>query len=180
MRARERTRNRKSRRPPVIAMTAQPTAERIRQSRGGFEVGDGDKTIRMIDSQLARALGRALINKGQYEAGQKFKAHWYHAGMEPIKAANFEFAIGGGDGFQVMPKSEFQAHHRQQYRQAVKELGPSAGLIESVVCDGMGYEAAERCRFGDIIGFATKPQAITAAQRELQIGLERLRVMWGL
>ena len=170
--------NRRSRRPPVIAMTAQPTAERIRRASGGFEVGDGAKTLRMIDAQLPRALAREIITQGQYSAGQKFYRHWHESGLDPIKAFDpSRVFCGSGNGGTI---TEHQTFHRQRYAEARKELGPSADLIESVICDGMGYEAAERRRFGDIIGFGTRAQAITAAQRELQIGLERLRTLWGL
>src|SRR5258707_776349 len=170
-------RNRRPRRQPVITMTAQPTAERIRRAGGGFEVGDGAKTLRMIDAQLPRALARGIITQGQHSAGQKFYRHWYESRLDPIKAFDpSRVFCGGGNGSTI---TEHQTFHRQSYAEARKELGPSADLIESVICDGMGYEAAEKRRFGDIIGFANQRQAITAAQRELQIGLERLRILWG-
>src|SRR5262245_31047570 len=69
---------------PLLEHRARPTPERIRLAGADFERGDTGQ-ITMRDSPLERALARNVITQEQYAAGQKYRHHWYHAGLnDPI------------------------------------------------------------------------------------------------
>src|SRR5947209_2842748 len=94
---------------------ARPTRERLDKSEGDFERGDtGQLTMR--DSPLERALSRKMITDEEYAAGQKYRHHWYHAGLcDPLASMDlahiFASNHGGSSG---MAKSETQQFHRQR------------------------------------------------------------------
>src|SRR5262249_16146460 len=56
------------------------TRERLR--RAGPDVARGHSgQITMRDSPLERAFARNALTPEQYSAGQKYRHHWYHAGL---------------------------------------------------------------------------------------------------
>ena len=59
---------------------ARPTPERVRQAGADLARGDTGQ-ITMRDSPLERALARNVVTPEQYAAGQKYRHHWYHAGL---------------------------------------------------------------------------------------------------
>src|SRR5207247_6882713 len=82
MRARDaRLRESSRRRTPIaVERRALPTRERLR--RAGKAVARGDSgQITMRDSPLERAFARGALSAEQYSAGQKYRHHWYHAGL---------------------------------------------------------------------------------------------------
>src|SRR6476620_3435700 len=66
--------------PPAVERRALPTPERIRRAGADFDLGDTGQ-ITMRDSPLERARARKLITHQQYSVGQKYRHHWYHAGL---------------------------------------------------------------------------------------------------
>src|SRR5262247_1823432 len=109
---------------PLIGQRARPTPERIRRAGADFERGDTGQ-ITMRDSPLERALARKVITQEQYAAGQKYRHHWYHAGLADSLVSvdlNRVFATDLG-GFSGMAKSEQQVFHRQRYREATQAAG---------------------------------------------------------
>ena len=70
----------KSRKELLVERRALPTPERLR--RAGPDVARGHTgQITMRDSPLERALARNALTPEQYSAGQKYRHHWYHAGL---------------------------------------------------------------------------------------------------
>src|SRR5260370_34338431 len=70
----------KSRKELLVERRALPTPERLR--RAGADVARGHTgQIPMRDSPLERAFARNALTPGQYSAGQKYRPHWYHAGL---------------------------------------------------------------------------------------------------
>jgi len=63
-----------------LGQRGRPTAERIRRAAGHYTRGDTGQ-ITMRDSPLERALARRVVTPEQYAAGQKYRHHWYHAGL---------------------------------------------------------------------------------------------------
>ncbi|HKN09051.1 MAG TPA: hypothetical protein VJ376_06170 [Pseudomonadota bacterium] len=115
---------RKQLRQPAIGERARPTAQRIRHAGADFTRGDSGQ-ITMRDSPLERAFARDVITPAQYAAGQKYRHHWYCAGLcDPLGSIDLNriFATDLGS-FSGMARTENQVFHRQRYREAV---GPSA------------------------------------------------------
>src|SRR5262245_65434434 len=70
----------KSRKEPLVERRALPTPERLRRAGKDFERGDTGQ-ITMRDSPLERAFARNALTPEQYSDGQKYRNHWYHAGL---------------------------------------------------------------------------------------------------
>jgi hypothetical protein len=115
---------------------AEPTAERIRPAGGDFERGHSGQ-ITMRDSPLERAFARKLITHQQYSVGQKYRHHWYHAGLagrlESIDL-NRIFATDPAN-FSGLAKTEAQVFHRQRYREATQAVGKiGSHVLDCIVC----------------------------------------------
>lgn len=158
-----------------------PTPERILKSGGFYVVGDdkqGTKITRFQDSPLDRMLNRDAITGSEYAALQKYHHHWHHAGLEATCGSvdlNRVFASEPGS-LSGMAKTEAQAHHRKQWRDARALLGHRSGIVvDNVVCAGHTLEAA-----GWSVGWTSKPQAIAAATEMLRDAGYRLAKMWGM
>ena len=150
-------------------------------ARGAFEIAEtrgSAGTMTMRDSPFERAWGKKQITDQEYQAGIKFRHHWYHGGMAPkISSLNLDgvFArdlsmLGG------MAKTEAQAFHRQKYREACEEMGQRAcRAVEDAVCVEIEFEI-----IGRKFGYKNDPQARTCAVTLMQDGLYRLARLWGL
>ena len=95
--------------PLAVEDRALPTQQRMRRAGADFERGDTGQ-ITMRDSPLERAYARKLINHQQYSMGQKYRHHWYHAGLaDQLSSADLNriFATGLGN-YSGMAKTEAQ------------------------------------------------------------------------
>lgn len=168
-----------------------PTAQRLAEAESYFAVGDDKKGARIYqfhDCTMDRLYSRLIkaaksiheqeILRKEYTGLQRYKHHWYHAGLlSQLSSAdpNRIFASDPGS-MSGMAKSERQAHHRQQYRAARELLGHRAGIVvDNVVCSEQSLEVA-----GYSIGWASKPQAISAATEMVRDAGARLAKMWGV
>ncbi len=158
-----------------------PTVERLLKSQGNYTVGDdkqGGKIHTMRDQPLDRMFARQAITGSEYAALQKYHHHWHHAGLEmSLMSANLNRIFASDPAsLSGMAKTEAQAHHRKQWREARRTLGVRvAGIVDSVVCAGNSLEVA-----GYNIGWRSKPQAIAAATEMLRDGGYRLSRLWGI
>ena len=167
----------KSRKKTSSPVRAEPTPERMRIAGRDYERGDtGQLTMR--DNPLERALSRGVITSGQYNAGIKYRHHWFRAGLsDPIGSIDLNrvFASDLG-GFSGMPKTEAQAFHRQQLREANEEIGINGRkVMEYAVCAETSLEVA-----GNMIGWDSKAAAIVAATERMKAALDGLRKLWGI
>jgi len=168
-----------------------PTAQRIAKAQGSFTIGDDkqgtriyhfhDATIDRLYSRLARqAKGRGEEEtvRVEYIALQRYKHHWYHSGLE--------WSVGSVDLNRVfasdpssmsgMPKTERQAHHRRQYREARELLGWKPHIIvENVLCAETSLEAA-----GWSVGYNSRTQARDKAEQVLRESGRKLAKHWGI
>src|SRR5262249_56461390 len=89
-----------------------------------FEQGDTGQ-ITMRDSPLERLLARNVITQEQYGAGQKYRHHWYHAGLNDSIGSIDLARVSGTDlgAFSGMARTENQLFHRQRYREAGQAIG---------------------------------------------------------
>jgi hypothetical protein len=132
----------------------------------------------MRDSPLERAFARKLITHQQYSVGQKYRHHWYHAGLagrlESIDL-NRIFATDPAN-FSGLAKAEAQVFHRQRYREATQAVGKiGSHVLDCIVCretplDQVGYA----------LGWGSRPQAYAAAVERMKIALDELCKLWGI
>jgi len=154
---------------------------RLRFADGHFTVGDdkqGGKIHTMRDQPLDRMFARQAITGAEYAALQKYHHHWHHAGLEmSLVSADLNRVFASDPGaLSGMAKTEAQAHHRKQWRDARKVLGLRVAIIvDSVACAGNSLEVA-----GYAVGWRSKPQAIAAATEMLRDGGYRLSKLWGI
>jgi hypothetical protein len=159
-----------------------PNEFRLRHAQGAVEIGDdrqGGRVYTMVDTPLARAHARGVINDAQYRALSKFKHHWTCAGLEPSFGSADLDRVFGSDvtGYSGMAKTEAQVFHRQRYRQAVTVVGLiTSRVIEAVACEEKKLEEAGTA----ILGWKHPLQARAAAVEKLRDGGDRLVKEWGL
>lgn len=139
----------------------------------------GRKTVRtMRDAPIERLLAKERLSTNQYRAAEKYKLHWYRGGLcAPLQSIdpNRVFATDTA-AFSGMAKSEAQAFHRQQFRDAVQIIGViSAAILDTVVC----YEQPLD-QVGSMLGWHSKPRGIEATERLMQDALDRLCRHWGI
>lgn len=158
-----------------------PTSERLRQSRGDFEIAESrgsSGTMTMRDCPLERIWGRNQLRPEEYQAAIKFRHHWFHSGMAgQISSLNLDGVFArdfSTMGF--MAKTEQQAFHRQKFREACDKMGqrPSTAVI-NVVCEEKHLEGV-----GKKFGYNNEPQARACALTLVQDGLYRLAKLWGM
>src|SRR5258708_2664334 len=110
------------RRTPVpVERRALPTRERLR--RAGKDVARGDSG--QITSPLERAFARGALTAEQYSAGQKYRHHWYHAGLSGGLVSvdlNRVWAVDLG-AYAGMAKTERQGVPRHRDCEAGPALG---------------------------------------------------------
>ena len=120
---------------------ALPTPERMRRAGADFQRGDSGQ-ITLADNPFDRAVARGHITRAQYSAGQKFRHHWYYAGLSGQLASidlNRVFATDLA-AFSAMARSEAQVFHRQRYREAVQTIGKiGSHVLEWVICRDLAF-----------------------------------------
>jgi hypothetical protein len=132
----------------------------------------------MRDAPLERAFARNAITAEQYSAGQKYRHHWYHAGLaghlESVDL-NRVLAIDLG-AYAGMAKTENQVFHRQRYREAVQAAGKiGSHVLEWAVCREVALE-----QVGQALGWSSRPQAYAAALERMKAALDELCQLWGI
>lgn len=161
------------------------TKQRMRHAGSDHEVGDtgqvtmrGDPLERALRKKL-RDTGRPLINADEYNAGIKYRLHWYHSGIAPMIGS---VDLGGVSARNVfaygpMPKSEQQLFHRQRYREACQHVGMRTEIIlTNVICREKHLEEIGRVA----LGMNTRERAELAASALFVNGLDMLVELWGM
>ncbi len=158
-----------------------PTPERLAKAQGHFVVGDdqqGTKIVRMRDDTLERLLARNILTGAEYAALQKYHLHWHRAGLEMgVGSVDLNRVFSSDPGsMSGMAKTEGQAHHRKQWREARELIGHKAGIVvDNVVCAGWNLETA-----GHTIGHRSPYRARLAATEIIKDASYRLARLWGI
>lgn len=183
---------RKTRQPVVEHRSITgPTPERLAKADEHFVVGDdkrGNRVYQFVDSTMDRLysrLTRAAKNRAEketlrreYTALQRYKHHWHNAGLLAAVGSvdlNRVFASDPSN-MSGMAKSERQAHHRQQWREARDLIGHKPGIVvDNVVCAEHSLEIA-----GYSIGYGSPYRARVAACDILRQAGRELAKLWGV
>ena len=167
-----------------------PTLERLAMAQGHVSVGDdkqGTRIYHFHDTTLDRLYSRLVRRAGKYQeeqirteyiALQKYKHHWFAAGLESsLGSADLDRIFASDPGsMSGMARTERQAHHRQQWRAARELLGHKPGIVvDNVVCAETSLEVA-----GWSIGFNSKTQARDKAEEIVRESGRKLAKMWGV
>lgn len=170
------------RKPQIVYQNIEgPTSDRLRHAGGFFELAGEDRASQkftMLDSPLDRMRARDAIDPKEYSALRKYAHHWYYGGLQSSVSSMDLNRVFASDPLSMsgMAKSEGQAHHRQQYREARAMLGHRPGIVvDNVVCAERSLEAA-----GYSIGWTNRPQAVAAATEILRDAGCRLAWLWGM
>jgi hypothetical protein len=175
----------------AAAVVGIPTAERLAKAAGHFTVGDDkqgtrvyhfhDTTVDRLYSRLARqAKGRGAEEtvRSEYLALQRYKHHWHHSGLEvSIGSVDLDRIFAPeSPGMNGMPKTERQAHHRRQYREARELLGWKPHIVvENVMCAEISLEQA-----GFSIGYNSPFRSREGAVKILRESGRALAKLWGI
>ena len=167
----------KRRKQPLVERRALPTPERLRRAGADVERGDSGQ-ITMRDSPLERAFARNALTAEQYSAGQKYRHHWYHAGLAGRLGSldlNRVLAVDLG-AYAGMAKTENQLFHRQRYREAVQAIGKIGScVLEWAVCREVALD-----QVGHALGWSSRAQAYAAALERMKAALDELCKLWGI
>ena len=177
MRARERRMRNSIGRRTDVERRALPTPERLRRAGADVERGHSGQ-ITMRDSPLERAFARNAITAEQYSAAQKYRHHWYHAGLAGyLQSVDLDRVLGIDVGaYAGMAKTENQVFHRQRYREAAQAAGKiGSHVLEWAVCREIALE-----QVGHALGWSSRPQAYAAALERMKAALDELCQLWGI
>lgn len=118
-------------------------AERTMPAPGG----DGRRvTVNRGESTLGWLRARGHVSARQYEAGERVRADWETAQLNPRVTMRWDAAATPGrGGAQAMDPTTAQIAAKQRFSDAVTAAGPGlSDVLWRVVCAGEGLEAAER------------------------------------
>ena len=143
-----------------------------------------DGVARIAQSPLDRLQARRQLapedpgrNRDLFDAGDRFRTHWYRAGLSGIGSIDLNRAGGGGgDPAWLMPSSEAAAYHREKHRAARAALDPDSFAAVLAVCcgeDDLGM-------VGRQAGFGNDAGATAVALDRLRRGLAKLAEMYGI
>ncbi len=141
-----------------------------------YERGNASRAYTLRDSPLERAHAKQIITDGHYQAGGKYYAHWYRAGMRDNLGSmdlNRVFGQSGGG----LAASESAQFHYDRFKDAVKAMGPlGSAVITGFVCYEMSPDDIGRRH----LNYSNAPQARAAAVTLIRDKLETLRILWGM
>jgi hypothetical protein len=163
-----------------------PTPERLRQSRGGFQIG-GDRRVgyrfKMLDTPLARALAHQKISAVEYAGLRRYASHWVAGGLQGyLNSVDLNRVLAFDPcGMTGLARSEAQVEHRKQYREARAYLGirrdrDGAALV--LVADCVACLEIALVEAGHMLGFNSDYRAREAAAERLRAAGEQLAELW--
>jgi hypothetical protein len=158
-----------------------PTKERLEKAEGFYTIGDdqqGNKIYTVRAAPLERMYSRKVISGPEYAALQKYRLHWYHAGLEASLSSIDLDRVFGSDPSSMsgMAKSEAQAHHRKEWRSARQIMGHKTGIVvDNVICCEWKLEIA-----GFSIGYRSPYRARLEATNRIREAGYVLSRYWGI
>lgn len=110
--------------------------------------------VNLAESPLSRlnqrrdAKGKAFLAENEFSAGERFRAEFERAGLQPRISANWEAPVASsGRGGSAAEISDFAIDARRRLGRAIDALGPElSGVALDVCCFLKGLEQVERER----------------------------------
>ncbi len=124
------------------------------QTIDATRAGSGHVRVNLAESPLSRlnqrrdAQGKAFLAESEFAAGERFRAEFERAGLQPRISANWEAPVSsGGRGGSAAEISDFAIDARRRLARAIDALGPElSGVALDVCCFLKGLEQVERER----------------------------------
>jgi len=177
---------------PTYAEASGPTLERLAKAVGHVSVGDdkqGTRVYHFHDSAIDRLYSRLAkqaksrvaeeLIRSEYTALQRYRHHWHNAGLEPSIGSVDLNRIFASDPSSMsgMAKTERQAHHRKQFRDARALLGWKPHIIvENVLFADNPLDIA-----GWSVGLGpSRTSARDGAERVVRESARKLAKLWGI
>ena len=153
-----------------------PTKARLRKAGDDYTIGDATGAYTLRDAPLERMSQRKVLDEKQYNALNKYRIHWYHAGIAGNVGAMDPNRVFSSVGSFGLGNTERQVFHLQQYQRGVTDLGiRRSSIVEMVICHERTLEEA-----GRRLEWGNKAQAIAAATEVLRDSADRLCKIWGI
>jgi len=139
-----------------------------------FAVDPATRAYR-VDTPIERLAKAKRITATQLEAGNRFYADFYAAGLSPLGAVDYGKPMV--DGTSPAGQSDYRAAAGERYRRACLAIGPALlKVIDRVVLREMQVEAAGR----DVSGRADDTPARSVGMWALTEGLDVLAAFYKL
>lgn len=139
-----------------------------------------ERMNKLRPSPINLALEAGKLNQDHGLAAEKYYKHWHHSGMVASLPSIDLDRVFGGEGFQLMPKTENQAFHRDRYRKAKLVIEQQCGevcrwALEQVVCHERGFTEV-----GSVFGHKNRTRAAQIAFEMILPPLNVLIREWGI
>jgi hypothetical protein len=114
---------------------------------GAVRVNPAESPLSRLN-QRRDARGKAFLAEAEFSAGERFRAEFERAGLQPRVSANWEAAVASrGRGGTAVDISDFAIDARKRLGKAIEALGPElSGVALDVCCFLKGLEQVERER----------------------------------
>jgi hypothetical protein len=161
----------------LMADTAMPTAERLRQAAGSFQIG-GDRRsgriFRMLDAPLEQIFAEKKINDLEYEALRRLRMHWTLGQLAGSpQSVDFNRVARDWNG---IAQSERELYHREMFGIGWNKLEQlERGIIGAVALSEITLAVA-----GLSLGYRSLYRARLAALDLLHSGAGKLAMAWSL
>jgi hypothetical protein len=123
------------------------TDDQIRTCSGPVRVNLAESPLSRLN-QRRDAQGKAFLAESEFSAGERFRAEFERAGLQPRISASWEAPVAsGGRGGSAAEISDFAIDARRRLGRAIDALGPElSGVALDVCCFLKGLEQVERER----------------------------------
>ena len=129
-------------------------------------------TVNLAESPLGWLFSRGLVNRLQFDAGERLRADWERAQLAPNVTMSWDaapIARGRGGAAAGADPSASQLDARQRFDAAVASAGPGlSDILWRIVCAGEGMRDAETA-----LGWPAR-----AGRLVLGLALDRLAIFY--
>jgi hypothetical protein len=131
--------------------------------------------LQVSQAPLDRMHKRDQITQSEFEAGDRFRTHYFASGLDPMRAVDFSRPYV--DGGEHKPEPEFRTHHLQEYQRAVQSVRAwNMNILKEVVLDEKRFED---CKSLQVL-YASPRDWQIAGKAQLHIALRMLADHFGL
>lgn len=160
--------------------TTLPTPERVARAGGALTRGDTG-AIQFKQAPLDLLHSRGRLTDAAFDAGERYREHWYASGLSGLASSGFEPVIRGESCTPwLIPTSERASFFRDEWRQAHKALRNASAMVASIVGSVVLDEAPLLDAGRAYTGKMERSAAITAASNAVREGLDLLAKHYGL
>ena len=164
-------------RAAVMAESAMPTAERLKQAAGAFDIG-GDKrsgrVFRMLDAPLEILFSAKKLTDLEYESLRRLRMHWTLGLLSgSLQSADFNRVA---DHLSVAAQSEREIYHREMFNIGWVAMVP----LERATVGAVALNEIALAIVGAALGYQSPYRARSVVLELMQSGAARIAQAWKL